>query len=348
MEQPTKLAVLIALILPVTSGPTWSANAPSATPPAASTNVVAHVGNVDLTEAEMEKELGMSIYNAENQLYQVKKSWIDKKAKDVLFDQAAKEAKLSRKDWEQRNIESQIPASTQQEVDQVAQRMTPPNQPADPAKAAQVQQQASQYLVGQKRQQRETTLYTELTAKYPVDVRLVKPVAPHIDVAYSPNDPVKGPKDAPVTIIEFTDFQCPWCQRSQESLHQVEQTYGEKVKVVARAFPLPMHPRAMPAASAAFCAKEQGKYWEYREKLFAKQELSDDDFKRYAKELGLKEKKFNDCVSAKKYDSWIQADMSDGQRYGVQGTPTFFVNGIQTGFPQLADTVKDELAKKKS
>jgi protein-disulfide isomerase len=212
-----------------------------------------------------------------------------------------------------------------------------------------MKEQAKQYLTQQKRGQRENDLYQQLVQKYPVEVFFTKPEAPHIDVTYTKDSPVKGPKDAPVTIIEFTDFQCPWCKRSQDSVKAVEQTYGNKVKFVDRMFPLTsMHPRAMPSAEAAYCAKEQDKYWEFRDKLFPSETMSDADFKQFAKDLKLNQKKFETCLSSHKYASQVQNDIADGQRFGVRGTPTFFVNGLQTGFPQLSDTVKSELEKKKS
>ncbi len=309
---------------------------------------LAKIGNTPLTEDEMRKDLGLSLYNAENQLYQVKRNWIDQKAKSILFDQAAKEAGLARKDWDKREIESHLSETSTAEVDQMMQRMTQGQAITDPTKLAQMKQQATQYLSTQKRSQLENQLYQQLLQKNPLEVSLVKPEAPHIDVTYTKDNPVKGPSSASVTIVEFTDFQCPWCKRSQENVKAVEQTYGDKVKIVARQFPLQMHPRAFPAAEAALCAKEQGKFWEYRDKLFDKQELSDEDLKRYAKEIGLKQKKFEKCVADRKYQPLVQADVTDGQRFGVQGTPTFFVNGIQVGFQVLQDTVKAELDRKKS
>ena len=322
--------------------------ASAADAPANPSPTVATVGSAVLTEDQMRKELGMSLYNAENNLFQLKRNWIDKKAKDVLFDQAAKEGRRPRKEWEAKEIDSQVPSATDAEIQQMIQRMGPFAASTDTAKQAQMKRQATQYLSAQKRAQRENELYQQLLQKTPVVISLAKPEAPHIDVTYTKDNPVKGSKDAPVTLVEFTDFQCPWCKRSQDSVRAVEQAYGKQVKIVARAFPLTsIHPRALPAAEAASCAKEQGKYWEYRDKLFEKQALSDDDFKRYAQEVGLKEKKFEKCLADHKYQSLIQTDIADGQRFGVQGTPTFFVNGMQTGFQQLQDAVKDELAKKK-
>jgi protein-disulfide isomerase len=308
---------------------------------------VAKVGNTVLTEDEMRKDMGMNLYQAENQLYTTKKNWVDQKAKAIIFAQTAKDAGLSSQAWQAREIDGKITPPSQQEIDQWAPRFgvqgstTPPN--------AAMKEQAKQYLSQQKRTQRENELYQQLAQKSSIELFFTKPEAPHIEVTYTKDNPVKGPKDAPITVMEFTDFQCPWCKRSQDSVKAMEQAYGDKVKMVDRMFPLTsIHQRAMPSAEAAMCAKEQGKYWEVREKLFASQTLSDSDFKQFAKEAGLNGKKFDACMSSHKYAAQIQSDIADGQRFGVQGTPTFFVNGIQTGFPQLQETVKGELDKKKS
>jgi protein-disulfide isomerase len=312
---------------------------------------LAKIGDTILTEDDLHKDMGMSVYDAENQLYQVKKNWIDQKAKALIFSQAAKDAGLSLSAWQAREIDGKVTPPTQQEIDQMASQFATRGSTVPPSaeQYTQMKEQAKQYLSQQKRTQRENDVYQQLAQKTPVELFFVKPEAPHIDVTYSKDSPVKGPANAPVTIIEFTDFQCPWCKRSQDSVKAVEQAYGDKIKLVDRMFPLTqMHPRAMPSAEAAFCAKEQGKYWEMRDKLFVSQTMSDDDFKQFAKDLGLNEKKFDKCLAEKKYDSIIQGDMADGQRFGVRGTPTFFVNGLQTSFPQLQDTVKNELDKQKS
>ena len=145
------------------------------------------------------------------------------------------------------------------------------------------------------------------------------------------DDDVKGDANAPVTIIEFSDFECPFCGR------YIEQTYPEivenyietgQVKYVFRDFPLSFHQNAQKAAEAAECAGEQGMYWEMHDVLFANQETLDvDSLKGYAEELDLDTEEFDECLdSGEMYDE-VQADMADGSRYGVQGTPAFFVNG---------------------
>ena len=145
------------------------------------------------------------------------------------------------------------------------------------------------------------------------------------------DDPVKGNPDAPVTIIEFSDFQCPYCASFfSDTLPQIEQNYIDtgKVKLVYRDFPLSFHANAEPAAEAAECAGEQGKYWEMHDKLFENQaSLSAASYKQWAADLGLDTAKFDSCLDSSKYASEIQKDVQDGQAAGVSGTPTFFVNG---------------------
>jgi len=150
------------------------------------------------------------------------------------------------------------------------------------------------------------------------------------------DDAVQGDKNAPVTIVEFSDYQCPFCGRFySETLGQIEDNYVKtgKVKLVFRDFPLnSIHPQAQKAAEAAECAKEAGgndeAYWNYHNKLFENQGALDvASLKKYAADLGLNAAKFNDCLDSGKKASEVAKDLADGQKYGVQGTPSFFING---------------------
>jgi protein-disulfide isomerase len=142
-------------------------------------------------------------------------------------------------------------------------------------------------------------------------------------------DPQIGPDNAKVTIVEFSDFQCPYCKRFRdETLNVLVEKYGDDIRFVYRDYPLPSHPQAQKAAEAAECADEQGKFWEMHDLLYSNQEsLSDDLYTVFAAQLGLDTQKFNDCLSSNKYAEEVAADLQDGQAYGVTGTPTFFVNG---------------------
>ncbi|HEY0880961.1 MAG TPA: thioredoxin domain-containing protein, partial [Archangium sp.] len=164
--------------------------------------------------------------------------------------------------------------------------------------------------------------------------------------------PVKGPKNAPVTIVAFSDFQCPFCSRVVPTLHDLEKQYEGKIKVVFKHQPLPFHNNAKIAAAASMAANEQGKFWEMHDKMFANQQALDrSSLERYAQELGLDMGKFKAALDSNKYDGYITADSNEGMRVGANGTPTFFINGRQLVGAQPVDAFKavidEELKKKK-
>jgi len=144
-------------------------------------------------------------------------------------------------------------------------------------------------------------------------------------------DPSIGSKDATVTIVEFSDFQCPFCERFySQTFLQIKSEYIDtgKVRFVYRDFPLNFHAQAEKTAEAAECANEQGKFWEYHDKIFQNQQsLSIENLKLWAKQIGLDTTKFDSCLDTGKYQSEVQKDQKDGISLGVSGTPAFFING---------------------
>ncbi len=166
------------------------------------------------------------------------------------------------------------------------------------------------------------------------------------------NSPVKGPPDAPITIVEFSDYQCPFCARNEPLVHQALAAYPTQAKLVYKHMPLTsIHPQAMPAALAATAAGKQGKFWEMHEKLFADQKnLGPEQFRQYARELGLDMNKFEADMQSDQVKAAVQEDMQLAQRVGVRGTPTVFVNGkiLQNrsleGFKQIIDPAIKEAA----
>lgn len=171
--------------------------------------------------------------------------------------------------------------------------------------------------------------------------------------ARADDDPVLGSKDAPVEIIEFSDFQCPFCGKFfSETLPLLKQKYigSGKAKIVFRDFPLGFHQFAQKASEASECADEQGKYWEMHDKIFENQgSLDTASLKKYAQEIGLDAVKFNACLDSGKFASEVQKDLADGQSYGVSGTPSFFINGITVvgaqPFSVFEQIIESELAK---
>lgn len=184
-----------------------------------------------------------------------------------------------------------------------------------------------QYLEQQGAAAARQALVAELKAARPGAVR-VSLDPPRSAVTVDADDPVRGPKDAPIEIVEFSDFQCPFCARATPTLQQVIDVYGSRVKLVFKDFPLPNHPDAPKAAEAAHCAGAQGKYWEMHDRLFANQQaLKVDDLRRHAVALGLDATTFNACLDAGTFAASIAADMAAGQKLGVNSTPSIYING---------------------
>jgi protein-disulfide isomerase len=172
---------------------------------------------------------------------------------------------------------------------------------------------------------------------------------PRIDV--TPDGPGRGPADAPVTIVEFSDYQCPFCQRAEPTLQQVAARYPDQVRIVYRHFPLDsIHPLARPAAEAAACADEQGKFWEFHALVWeATPDLGPEKLTEMAAALDLDADAFGVCVTERRFRDLVEKDLNDGQAAGVNGTPAFFVNGIPlSGARSLEDFVQlidSELAR---
>ncbi len=163
-------------------------------------------------------------------------------------------------------------------------------------------------------------------AAAPAQAGVPSQAAAAIDVR--PDDPARGNARAPVTIVLFSDFQCPFCARVTPTLDEVQRAYGEKVRIVWKHQPLPFHPNALPAAEAAEAAREQGKFWQMHDRLFAGQrELSPDAYVRFAKEIGLDVRRFQESVRSGRARTRIQEDQRLATRIGAEATPTLFVNG---------------------
>ncbi len=174
-------------------------------------------------------------------------------------------------------------------------------------------------------------------------------VVENIDISHAP---VKGPKNAPVTIVEWSDFQCPFCSRAVPTITEIEKEYAGKVKVAFKHQPLPFHQNARLAANAAMAANEQGKFWQMHDKLFANQQALDRaSIEKYAQEIGLDMNKFKAALDSNKFDAEITKDSNEGMQAGANGTPTFFINGRMLVGAQPIDQFKaiidEELKKKK-
>lgn len=154
------------------------------------------------------------------------------------------------------------------------------------------------------------------------------PVPARSEIVVTDSDHIRGSKNAPVMLVVYSDFQCPYCGRHNSTMQNIIKKYGNKVAWVHRHFPLSFHENALPAAMASECASEQGKFWEFADKLFANQQnLNDGQYGIFAADLGLDANKFSSCYTSNKYRDRVNTDMQNGQGNGVEGTPATFVNG---------------------
>jgi protein-disulfide isomerase len=159
--------------------------------------------------------------------------------------------------------------------------------------------------------------------------------------------PSLGPADAPITIVEFGDFQCPFCRQWEQDTYQpLLAAYPGKIRIVYRDFPLTsIHPNAMPAAEAAQCANAQGAFWPFHDKLFSSDTLDDATYKQYAQQLNLDMTRFNTCLADHTYDKYIQDNSDFAVKTGVNSTPTFFINGLAVIGAQPIDVFKQIIDK---
>jgi protein-disulfide isomerase len=286
----------------------------------ANAKVVATVGNHNITEQELNAKIKPEMAALESKVYELKRQALESLADEYLLAQAAGQAHLSVQDYVKKEVLDKTEPTSEADAkkyydDHKAQIRMPYDQIKDRLIVALNRQKAEQL--------REKLLGT-LRAKEPVKIMLT---VPRVAIAAT-GHPELGPQDAPVTIVEFGDFQCPYCGRSEDTLKQLRTKYGDKIKLVYMDFPLPMHANALDAAKAARCANEQGKFWPYHDQLFANQtKLAPADLKNYAKQVGLNTAKFDSCFDKAKYEAGVRQDVQEGQKLGLDGTPSFFING---------------------
>jgi len=192
----------------------------------------------------------------------------------------------------------------------------------------QVKEAVSAQLLKTKQRESMNNLVEQLRNQASVDVALEAPELPRLDVAVGSNPP-RGPETAPITIIEFADYECPYCSRGYSTMKQVMEKYDGKVKWYFRDFPLSFHRNAVSYSVAVNCAGEQDKYWEMHDAVLENQKgLADDGLAGLATKIGLDEAAYTACVGNTDNSKRVMQDMADGQAVGVSGTPAFFINGI--------------------
>jgi protein-disulfide isomerase len=336
------LSTAVALFVLAAAAQAGKPAAKATEPPA---GAVAMLDGQPITASEIEPIGGANLTQARAQYYQVQRAAIDEAINRRLIDKEAEARKMSVADLLKQEVESKVPPVSPEEQRQVYEQNKAryfANVPEAEA-LSQIQTVLTQQRVQQKRAEYAQTLRGKSNVRILLD-------PPRTQVS-ADDDPANGPATAPVTIVEFSDFQCPFCSRVGPSLAKLKERFGDSVRVVFRDLPIQqIHPQAAKAAEAGSCANEQKKFWPMHDAMFANQQKLDvPSLKETAKTIGLDAAAFATCLDSGKYASEWQKDAADAAAAGVQSTPAFFINGRPLigaqPYEQFAEIVAEELGR---
>jgi protein-disulfide isomerase len=279
--------------------------------------VVAEVGGVKVTLAELEQQESAKLLSAHYQYYQAQNKALEDLIDKKLLEQKATSEKLTVDQLIDRDIKSQVKDPTEDQM-KVYYEGLETDQPYEAVRDKIIEK------IRQLRTDKARAAYVKaLRAQTTVTIVLAPPRA-NLDVA---DAQLLGPKSAQIKLVEFADYECPYCQRVAADVKKLKADFGDKVAFTYKDFPLPMHARAEKAAEAARCASKQNKYWEFHDELFHSKELDVDQLKAQARALKLDSEQFDKCLDSGEEVAAVERDRKEGLRLGISGTPSFFVNG---------------------
>jgi protein-disulfide isomerase len=308
--------------------------------------IAVKAGDVSITESELNKGIETEIYEAKLKVFQIKFNRVKQIVIEKLMEKDPKKKGLTNDEY----LEKYIASAGKVSKAQVAAFIKEKNIPAQHINP-QIKERIKSFLMIEIKKKAVDKWLADRTKKSGITVYLDRPVRPSFDVKVG-DAAILGNKDAKVTIVEFSDFQCPYCKKASETIHEVYKKYKGKVKIAFKNFPLPFHKNAKKAAQAALCAREQSadKFWKMHDKMFADQaKLAVADLKTSAKALGLNMTDFSKCLDSNKHQASLDQDTKDGKDVGVKSTPTFFVNGKLVSGAQpievFSEIIEEELNK---
>jgi protein-disulfide isomerase len=307
------------------------------TPPANEADwdrVLATVNGRNITSRDIEESLRPLIFNAQQQVYLIRKTELDMRINDLLLSHEAKRQGLSPMVLLQKAIRSKVPIVTEAQ----AQQYYNENRKQFSADFSAMKFQIIGFLMSQEEKKLSNEFAEQLRKTANLQIFLTAPESPTFRIA-TDDQPSRGNADAVVTVVQFTDFECPYCASQYPTLEKLMMQYENRVRFVIRDLPLSEHPSAYRAAEAAEAAREQGKYWDYIALLYNNPSaLQIEKLKEYAKSLGLDRAKFDLAIERGRFSDKVQRDIDDANRLGVSTAPVFFVNG-----KRMADSSIDTL-----
>jgi len=289
---------------------------------ASPSDVVAVVAGDELTLGEIETLASGGLIRVQQDRYDLLRGTLERFGIDKLLEAEAAERGISVEELRLAEIDGKIQEPTERELERAYEANK------HRSRGNSYQDLRTSILKTIRRDRlliRESRYVQELKEKFGFSVSLP---APRIDLETTSDNPSRGNPDAPITLVEFGDYQCPFCRRAHSTVQRVLDEYRDQVRYVFMDFPLANHDRATPAAEAAYCAGEQDKYWEYSEHLMVMAgDLNDNDLRGRAEQLDLDVNEFMSCFTSGRYTDLIAAGLETGMASGVDRTPTFFING---------------------
>lgn len=312
--------------------------------------IVAKIGDEEITEDVLVGSDKMDFFDLKKKEYDLKMDRLNKLLVERLVGAEAKNAGMSLDEFIDKKItKGEIKISDKDYKAFVEEKRIPQQQiDSNPS----LKDRIVFYLKNLKRQELLMARVSDLTRKKPVEVYFSKPkMEVKVEVGSAP---FFGKQGAPVTIVEFSDFQCPFCSKAADTVGQIKKKYGSKVQFAFRHFPLPMHSLAKKASEASMCARDQGgdsSFWKYHDLAFKNQEkLDEPSLQKYAQQMGLDSKKFNQCLESGQYTAYVEEDMKYAEKVGVRSTPVFFINGqiVNGALPieSFSELIDEELSSK--
>jgi len=327
------LTLTLALAIPLARA---QGNMSSAS--ASSDKVIATVNGDNLTMGDLENKEVDHLLQPRYQYYEA-----ERKALDDLIDQHLLEMQASREHITvdqllKREVDSKVVDPTDDQL-RVYYEGLESNQPYD-----EIRGKILDHIRDSRKSKLRAAYLKTLRSDAKIFISLAPPAAP-VDLQ---NAEIHGNPDAPVMLVEFADYQCPYCQKISADVLRLEKEFGPKLAVAFKDFPLPMHANAQKAAEAARCAGDQGKFWEFHDLLFSDKKLELADLKTQARNLKLDGTKFDVCLDSGEQTAIVQKDLAEGRKLGLTGTPSFFVNGHffsgALDYATLRDLVEQQLS----
>lgn len=278
-------------------------------------------GEWQVTIEELDSSLGQKLYELDKKRYDLRLGQAQSRLNQYLLESESKAAgvdlstlvKTALENNREEVTDADVKAFMAVNVGRIPEGVT--------------EEQVRGYMEDQQRKLALAEYVASLQEKYGAEVLLEEPVAPRVEIKGS-GKLSKGAADARVTIVEFSDFECPYCAKVQGTLDAVLKAYPDDVRLVYRHFPLSFHKNARAASEATLCAEDQGKFWPMHDEIFEDQKnMSVDDLKRHAKTIKLDVEKFTACLEARTHNDYVEADIEEANRIGITATPTFYING---------------------